>query len=266
MSIPKFVTKNAHLLGRVVQNNSSSIMTAAGAIGIVGTAVLTQKGTVKAVRAMDNARYKRNLNTVSGLEPVPFSKKEKLAITWKCYAPAVGVASLSIAAVVGAQYVNTKRMATLAAGYVILEGKHEEYKDKVLELMGEKKKETIETAITQDMVNRSVIQEVEILAGDVPCIDALSNKVFSGNMEGIRKAVNDINERIVHGDQPSVSDLYSILQGGLKPTRLSDAFGWNDENMCEPKLTTLLDEAGIPVLVMDFSILPVGNFWKIPKS
>lgn len=257
MTMPDLIRRNLHKTERLLSANSPAILTAIGVVGIVGTVVVTHRATLKA----DEILRQDDLTRVPGSEP--HTLQEKARLTWKAYLPVVAVASLSVAAVVGAQYVNTKRMAALMAGYVALESKHEEYKDKVLELVGKKKAEAIDEALYQDMANSAQIGGVNIQAGDVPCIDILSGRPFSSNMESLRKAQNDINELILHGDQPSVSELYARL--GLDTNKMSDAFGWNDENMCEMKFTTVLDEKGVPFLVMDFSVLPVGNFWKIAR-
>ena len=265
MSMPRFITKNLKTVERLVTSNSPAVLTAAGVIGIVGTTVLTYKATVKTVRALDDERYKRNINKVTAGDPPAITKMEAFKIVGKYWLAPTAVASLSIASVIGAQYINTKRAAAIAAAYVALEGKQEEYKEKVQELFGEKKAQQVDEAIHKDWVNAHRVAELQVAPGDVPCLDALSNKLFSSNLETLRKAENDINARINHGDQPSVTDLYACIKGGLEQTRLSDAFGWNDENMCEMKFTTQMTDDGTPVLVMDFSVLPVGNFWRVGR-
>ena len=127
MNIPNVLTKNARLLSRIVTQNSPAIFTGIGVVGVVGTAVVTNKATTKANRIIADAQYKRNINAQLG-EETDLTQKEKVGLVWKTYVPVVAVVSLSVAAVVGAQYVNTKRMAALMAGYVALESKHEEYK------------------------------------------------------------------------------------------------------------------------------------------
>lgn len=253
---------------RFVTSNSPALFTAAGVVGIIGTVIITHKATTKANQVLVNDQYQRNINRVAPAgpaEPLPFMGKAKL--TWKCYAPVVGIASLSIAAVIGAQYINTKRAAALAAGYMLLNDKHEEYRDKVEEMLGKKKSSDIDEAVATDLQHRSGDQRITVHTGDVLCQDALTMQYFSSNMERLRKAENDINASINHGDQPSVSDLFAHIgkESGLENTRLTDAFGWNEENMCEMKFVSVLNDEGVPALVMDFSVLPVGNHWKTKR-
>lgn len=193
------------------------------------------------------------------------TRNEKLKLVWKDYVPVVGVVSLSIAAVVGAQYINTKRAMALAGGYMVLEAKHEEYREKVEELLGKKKASEVDEAMAESLIHRNGNAQVTVHTGDVLCMDTITGQPFSSNMEAIRRAENDINRDILHGDTPSVSDFYAKIGGGLESTRITDTLGWNDENMCELKPISKLDEEGRPWLVLDFSVLPVHSHWKIKK-
>lgn len=265
MKLPIGATRVLNKGSHFVTNNSPAILTAVGVVGIVGTVIVTYKATTKANKVLANEQYQRNIKRVSAGPAEPLDRKDQIKLTWKCYAPVVGIASLSIAAVVGAQYINTKRAAALAAGYMILNEKHEQYRDKVEEMLGKKKAEDIDAAVSQDLQHRAGDQKITVHSGEVLCQDALTKQYFSSTMEKIRKAENDVNACINHGDQPSVSDLFAYLgsDSGLESTRLTDAFGWNDENMCEMKLCSVLNDEGIPVLLMDFSVLPIGHHWKI---
>lgn len=263
MSLSTIVTKNLRSLERLVTTNSPIILTAAGVVGVVGTTVLTYKATVKTVRALDNDRFQRNLDKVTPGDVDPLTKVETIRLVGKHWLAPAAVGTLTVGAIVGAQYINSRRMAALIAGYMILEEKHETYREKAEEFLGKKKSAEVDEAIAQDIVNRAGDHTVTIREGDVLCIDALSNQVFSSNMEKMRKAENNINARINHGEQCAVTDLYAELEGsGLTANKLSDAFGWNEESMCEMKFTSKLGEAGEPYLVMDFSILPVPTYWK----
>lgn len=259
------LTRHLHKAERLITTNSPVILTAVGVVGIVGTVIVTHKATTKANKALANEQYQRNIKRVTPGEAEPLDRKDKFVLTWKCYAPVVGIAGLSIAAVIGAQYINTKRAAALAAGYMVLEAKHEEYKEKVEELFGKKKASEVDEAVGKDLVHGSADQKVTVQSGEVLCMDALTRQYFSSTMENIRKAENDVNAAINHGDQPSVSDLFAFIGegSGLHSTRLTDAFGWNDENMCEVKPVSILNDEGIPVLLMDFSVLPIGHHWKV---
>lgn len=263
MKTPSLITKNLRVVERLVQNNSPAILTAVGVAGVVATAITTSKATTKAEKIWSQERYTRSINRTTTDPEVVLTRTEKTKLSWKVWIPPISVAAVTCGAIIGAQYVNTKRMAALAAGYYALESKHEEYKDKVRELIGDKKVAQVEESTYKDMVRRGKVGGIDVWPGDVPCIDALTGRPFSSNMEALRKAENDINARINHGDQPSVTDLYALLK--IPENKLSDAFGWNDENMCEMKFTTVLDDDGVPYLIMDFSVLPVGNFWKIGR-
>lgn len=263
MSLSTIVTKNLRSLERLVTTNSPIILTAAGVVGVVGTTVLTYKATVKTVRTRDSNRFQRSMDKVTPGDVEPLTKVETIRLVGKHWLAPAAVGTLTIGAIIGAQYINSRRMAALIAGYVALEGRYEDFRERAEEKFGVKKVAEVDEQIAQNRVNAAGDHTVTIREGDVLCIDALSNQVFSSNMEKMRKAENNINARINHGEQCAVTDLYGELEGsGLEATKISDAFGWNEENMCEMKFVSKLDENGTPYLVMDFSVLPMPTYWK----
>lgn len=268
MKLPIGATRVLNKGSRFVTTNSPAILTAVGVVGIVGTVIVTYRQTTKANKVLANEQYQRNIKNVTPGGAEPLNRNDKIKLTWKCYAPVVGIASLSIAAVIGAQFINTKRAAALAAGYMLLNDKHEEYREKVEEMLGKKKASDIDEAVAQDLQHKSGDRKITVHTGDVLCQDALTRQYFSSNMEQLRKAENTVNANINHGDQPSVTDLFTAIgkDSGLENTRLTDAFGWNEANMCEMKLVSVLNDEGVPVLLMDFSVLPIGNHWKVDKD
>ena len=258
--------KNAHKMERLITNNSPIVLTAVGVVGIFGTAYTMHKATTKANLKIDDFIYTTNVNRPAHeneLKREELTKVNLFRLTWREYAPVVVVTSISVAAVIGAQYINTKRAAALAAGYMVLESKHEEYKEKVEELFGVKKAQDVDSAVNKGLIQRAGDKQVTVHTGDVLCIDTITGQPFSSNVEELRRAENSINSKILHGETPSVTEFYAELEGsGLKATRLTDAVGWNDEHMCELKLESELDTNGLAYLVVNFRVLPIVHFYK----
>lgn len=65
---------------------------------------------------------------------------EVVKAAWKPYIPAAITGSLSVACLVGASRVNFKRNAALATAYTLSEKVLKDYKDSVVETIGEKKR------------------------------------------------------------------------------------------------------------------------------
>jgi short-subunit dehydrogenase involved in D-alanine esterification of teichoic acids len=97
---------------RFLENNSSTILTVMGAVGVVSTTILATKATTKAVRLVDAATEEK------GEELTPVEVVEVAAPLYISTA-AVGVASL--ACIFGANALNKKQQASLISAYTMLD-------------------------------------------------------------------------------------------------------------------------------------------------
>ena len=89
--------------------HSPEILTGLGIVGMITTTVLAVKATPKALTLIDVAENEKR----DELTPM-----ETVKATWKCYIPAAVTGVTSIACLVGASSVNTRRNAALAAASV----------------------------------------------------------------------------------------------------------------------------------------------------
>ena len=124
------MNKTNHFL----KKHSSTILTVISAGGVVATTVLAVKATPKALQLIEAKKVE------VGLQPdTPLPTKEVVKATWKCYIPAATTGVLSATCIIGASRVNLRRNAALATAYKISETALSEYKEKVVETIGEKK-------------------------------------------------------------------------------------------------------------------------------
>jgi hypothetical protein len=240
-------------LAKFAVDNSPAILTAIGVTGTVVTAYLTGKAAYKA-------------NGIIGMyEPFngdPLPLKRKVELTWKLYIPAVSVGCTTIACIILANRVGTRRAAALAAAYSLSEKALEEYKNKVVEKIGERKEQVVRDEIAQDRVNASppVSREIIITGdGDVLCMDSYSGRYFKSNMEKIRKAENDLNWLIINEESASLTDFYDLI--GLSKTDNSDDVGWNLDKTFEIDFSGTLAE-GKPCMVVTFATFPKARYYK----
>lgn len=256
MKIPKIVRTSEKFL----TDNSPVLLTAVGVAGVVSTAYLTGKASVKAhklIEQEDEKRYKMRQDTAR-------SRKDTLEIVWKLYIPAVTTGILTCTAIITANRIGTRRTAALAAAYTVSEKAFEEYRSKVVEKIGEKKEQQVRDEISQDRINRSEPNFVVVSeSGKVLCHDAYSNQFFMSDMETLRKAQNDINAQILHADYATVSDLYSYIDSpGLEPTSVSGEMGWNTDKMLEMEFATILHKEKTPCISINFAVLPIRDPWR----
>lgn len=250
---------------RFAIDNSPLLLTVVGVTGAVTTALLTGKATFKAAEIIADAQYMRNVSTthVSG-QTEKLSKKEKVNLVWKQYIPPVGVGLVTVAAIVGANQIGTRRAAALAAAYSVSEKAFNEYKEKVVEKLGDHKEQAVRDDVAQDRVNRNPVGDREVIiagGGKVLCYDHYTDRYFKSSVEEIKKAMNDLNYRINNDGYASLSDFYDLI--GLPHTSFSDEVGWNSEKLLDINFSTVMSSEGEPCISIDFRIEPVRKYFRL---
>lgn len=250
------------------EKHSAQILTAFGITGGITTVVLTGLATVKAVRDVDKAIEERNKVVEFNPEVEPITKlppKEVVKITWKHYIPAAASGAMSIACLIGANSISTRRIAALATAYKISETAFTEYKDQALSVLGEKKEATIRDAVAKKHVEDNPVANKEVIMtgkGNVLCCDSISGRYFKSDIDTIRRAENDLNKRMLSEMYISLTEFYYEI--GLRPTKCSDDLGWNIEGgMIEIDFSSQLADDGTPCLVLDYRVAPRYDFSKL---
>lgn len=253
---------------RVINDHAPAILTIAGVIGTVSTAVLTAKASFKAVDRLHEATIDKANEfegPITNPNDVALTKREMIEKVWTLYMPAVGVGALSCAAIIGANHVNAKRIAVVTAAYSLSEKNFTEYKEKAEEHLGINKKQKVKDEIASDRVARDLDRNDNVVivegSGKVLLHDAYSGRPFPGTIEDVRKAVNDINRNLLREDSQTVSDFYDMI--GLKHTSLSDEMGWNQAEPLEISWTTIDPGNGMPAAhSFDFESRPILRPWS----
>ena len=237
---------------KVVVDNSPVILTVLGVTGALTTAYLTGRASFKAARIIDE--YYEPM-----IDGDRISTKEAMKLVWKLYIPAVGTGVLTVAAIVGANKIGTRRAAALAAAYSISQKAFEEYREKIIEKIGEKKEQAARDEIAQDRVNTKPPGDV-IFAGEgsVLCFEAYTGRYFLSDMETLRKAQNDINAQLLHDGYASLSDLYDMVD--IPHTSVSDEMGWTSDHPLEMKFSAVLTPKSVPCISMAFAVVPTRHF------
>lgn len=248
------IQKVASQFGKLIVKNSPQILTGLGCAGLVSTAILTGRATIKATTILQEEEA-----GIFSDHGRPLTPSEKIKHTWKCYISAGIVGATSIACIIGANSVNTQRNAALAALYSISETAFREYKTKVVEEIGKPKEAKIRREITKDTIIANPIGDRTIIItghGDVLCYDKLCDRYFYSSYEFIRQKVNDLNYSLRSEMWLDLNDLYDAL--GLKNTGLGDQCGFDmDRGYIEIDYDTEFDpEVGKPCLVIDTKVHP----------
>lgn len=242
--------------GQIMKKHSPEILTGIGVAGMVATTIMAVKATPKAILLINEKEVE--------LRAEKLTKKEVVQTVWKCYIPAAVTGVASIACIIGASSINAKRNAALATAYTLTETALKEYKDKVVETIGEKKESEIRGAIAQDKLrNDPVIQAdvIETAKGKTLCYDALSGRYFRSDVDKIKRAEYELNKQLLNEGYISLNDFYYEIE--LEPIKVGDKLGWSarQERYIEVKFGSALTTEQEPCLVLDFSVAPLYDYY-----
>lgn len=245
-------------IGKLVIDNSPAILTAIGVTGTIATTILTGKA---AYTAAELIYYDEQTN---GFSDEPIERfKERFKLTWKLYVPAIISGTMTIACVVGANRIGNRRAAAIAAAYSLTDKAFSEYREKVVEKLGENKERAVRDGLAQDRVTNNPVIDHEVVItgnGDVLCYEAYTGRYFNSNMEALRKAQNNINFNILNDGYVSLTDFYTEV--GLPRTSASDEVGWKNDSMLELKFSTTLSEDSRPCISIEYRVEPIRNYYR----
>ena len=253
MHLPN-LTKIVNTSKEFVSKRSPEILTAIGITGMISTTVLAVRATPKAMRLIEEAEEEGSLTPI-----------ETVKVAWKPYVPAVITGTFSVACLIGATSVNNRRNAALATAYKLSEKAFSEYKEKVIETIGEKKEKAVKEKVHQERVEKNPVSNSSVIVtgrGKTLCYEYYSGRYFESDIEEIRKAVNTVNRRMYYDVHISLSEFYDELD--LEHTAISDAVGWNlDSGFVEVDFSSHIADDGRPCIVVNYQTPPRYNFDRL---
>ena len=247
------LSKFTNGIRNTLTKHGPEILTGIGISGMVTTTVLAVKVTPKALMIMQDAEHEKG-DALTGTE--------KVKACWKCYIPAAVTGATSIACLIGASSVHAKRNAVLATAYKLSETAYSEYKDKVIETIGEKKERVVKDKIAKDKIDRDPVENSEVIItekGNTLCYDGLFGRYFKSDIDTIKRAMTEINRKIVVHMYASLNEFYRELN--LSPVEIGDSLGWNiDDGTIEVDFSSQLAKDGTPCVVVEYNVAPKYQF------
>lgn len=240
---------------KVIIDHSPEILTGLGIAGMITSTILAVKATPKALRHIEDAEYeKQDILTLP----------EKVKVCWKDYIPATLTGVTSVACLIGAHSVHAKRNAALATAYKLTETAFAEYKEKVVETIGEKKDEAIREKIVDEKIKNNPVSTHEVIVtdkGKTRCYDVHSGRYFESDIETIKRAVNELNRIMLLEDYVSLNDFYDEL--GLNHTPLGNELGWRiDKGFIDIHYGAHICEDDQPAISLDYTVAPMYGYNK----
>lgn len=240
-----------------IDRHSAQILIGTG-IGMgIGSTVLAVMATPKAMKKIDQRKKE--------LETDQLTAAETVKACWKEYIPSGAAGLMSIFCLIGSNAVSEKRSAALAAAYSLSETARINYRDKVVEVIGEKKEREVREAVAKEQIERQPIRSSEVIItnrGNTLCYDLLSGRPFRSSVESIKRAENEINKRMLAEMYVSLNDFYELI--GLSANELGDMVGWNtDQGLINVWFSSHLTEDNEPCLAISFEEGPIYRYDRL---
>lgn len=249
------MSRSIHKFGLKIKKHSPEVLLVAGVVGVVTSAVMACKATTKVNDVLANAKEQTDkVHQVLADENIPAEQyseedgKKDLAIIYtqtglnlvKLYGPSVVLGALSIASILASNNIMRKRNIALAAAYTAVDSSFKDYRKRVVERFGEQldkelrydiKAEEVETIVTDENGNETVVKEVINVAHDkseyAKCFDEYNpnwTKQADLNYCFVKQVQNYLNDKLKSEHFVFLNDAYAAL--GFPKTTAGQLVGW----------------------------------------
>lgn len=260
--------------GLYLKKYSPVALSCAASVGVIVTVVTAIKATPKAVELV-KADSRKNHNG----DPYAYTRKEAFMSAWKCYIPTAAFGLSTIACIMGANALNSRKQAALTSAYALINQSYKEYKDKLKELYGEE----AHNAIVDSIVSEKC-KDVFLYASDwagYSCLDfgedtaaypeivrtfydSFSQRYFETTISKVIQAECHLNRNFMFKGVIPLNDFYEFL--GLEKTEFGETVGWSSCNgdiywidFNHHKLTL---EDGMEIFVIDMVFEPTAEWME----
>jgi hypothetical protein len=213
MNVSELITN----LAKATKSNAPEILAAVGITGVFTTSYLAAKAAVKVAQDEDADPHASN--------------KEKIKKYWKLYIPAGLSGALTVGAIVGSNQASGRRTAAAVTAYAVTEKAFSEYKERVIEQVGKNTEHKVREKVVQGTIDGKPPSTQVIFAGKghVLCCETYTRRYFRSDMETLKRAQNEINQRVHTDLYVMLSEFYDLI--GLEHTSASDFLGWKEKEM-----------------------------------
>lgn len=206
-----------------IKHNSPIILTVLSSFGVVATAVLSGRASIRAYKAVEEKKSKDNLTK---------EKVVKIAIPFYISTACVGFAT--ILAMAGSTIISKKNQAALTSAYVLLSNSYREYRNKVKDIHGDSADMAIIEGIASEKFPEGRIPENKDIF-----YDQFSGRFFVSTTEDIALAIYHYNRNFALRGTANLDEFYDFL--GIDHIPGGQITGFNANQMIEMGLTPWID-------------------------
>ena len=197
--------------------NSMTILSGLGIVGVATTAVLAAKATPKALELLgEKDEYKQEVYGE------PLTKFEKVLAMAPAYIPAVLTGLATVSCIVGMNRVSKTKQAALMSAYTYLNSTYEEYRRKVKEVFGEEGALKVDEELEREL---ELFNQYGSLHEKHLFYDELSKRYFEMSLYEIKEAEYKINRMFNFLGSMKLNEVYEFLE--LAPIEKGEEIGWS---------------------------------------
>ena len=218
----KAIPDGIKILGKVIDQNRSTILVGAGILGWIGTAVLVAKEAPRAKTAIDKAQRDKNETEEAG----ELTAIEKFKATWQYYIPSVLTGTASSAAIVYAHKLDLSKITSLLGTYQLTKGELDKLKGKIIEKDGpDKLKEYRKDVHEETLANVDPKDIVDTGKGKTIFYEPLTDTLFYSDIWHVERALMRMVEECTRNDgMCSLDELLDDLNIKTTPLTADYAF------------------------------------------
>ena len=231
-----------------LKRNSSTILTCAGAVGVIATTVTAVKATPKALMLLETAKEEKGED---------LTKLETVKIAGPAYIPSVVLGVSTLACIFGANVLNQRGQASLMSAYALVDSSYKDYKKKVDEIYGEEAGSQVRAGIAKDKYEEQSIRTVE--EGNRLYYDYYSGRYFEASPAFVKT-------KLMMDDCAYLNEWYYLLD--LEPLEHGLDFGWSTCANSDMYWQTWIDfnhekvvmDDGLECIIVSFNQEPYNDF------